>query len=264
MEHQDEGLEEKQSIICNLSVENDRLVALEKASTVQMAAKTRQIETQQATIQEQKRFAEECDEAFEKAAAFAEAQNECNYQLQSQLFEMKRSQQVQLNLVKTLQEQLSSFSKLLLKLIQRYTSAVRSKAPSDPRVQDYLQVLEAEIQNGNVVCLLQLFPALLEQYTASCKGHSKRVVVNTMDETQWKGNAQGATTNSNQMDPLGKTAIEMGVSTLAIDSPVSTLSAKVDRIPHSFFEAEKDDAGIAEQWKVIREAFQSYRINSDR
>lgn len=172
---------------------------------------------------------------------------------------MKRSQQVQLNLVKTLQEQLSSFSKLLLELIQRYTRAVRSKAASDPRVQDYLQVLEAEIQNGNVVCLLQLFPALLEQYTASCKGHSKRVVVNTMDETQWKGNAQGATTNSNQMDPLGKR-----VSTLANDSPVSTVSAKVDRIPHSFFETEKDDAGIAEQWKVIREAFQSYRINSDR
>eukprot|EP00644_Phytophthora_capsici_P017992 jgi/Phyca11/534550/estExt2_fgenesh1_pg.C_PHYCAscaffold_250028 len=81
--HLEDILEAKQTLIRDLSAENDRLSGVESAYSVQVATNTQisdQLREQQETMKEQKRYTTELEEALETAAAFAEQQNQCNHQ----------------------------------------------------------------------------------------------------------------------------------------------------------------------------------------
>lgn len=79
--NQEKALRAKQEFIRNLSAENDRLVAVENAYSIQVATNARNsqwVEDQQETMKGLRRHADELECALENAAIFAEQQNECN------------------------------------------------------------------------------------------------------------------------------------------------------------------------------------------
>ncbi|GMF55005.1 unnamed protein product [Phytophthora fragariaefolia] len=83
------SLEAKDTLIHDLSAENNRLIAVENAYSVQIATNsqlTQKLEGQREAMAEQRSYAEELEHALEGAATFAEQQNACNQQVRHSLF----------------------------------------------------------------------------------------------------------------------------------------------------------------------------------
>ncbi|KAG3086966.1 hypothetical protein PI124_g18035 [Phytophthora idaei] len=264
---QEEALQAKQALIRDLSAENDRLSAVENAYSVQVATNARysqRLEDQHEAIKEQKQCAKELEQALENAANFTEEQNECNQQLQSQLAEMEISQRKQADLAKTSEVQNAAFSSRFLRLIKQYTTFLRPVAATDRSLQDHLNLFDAEFQNGDILRLLQLFPALLEEYISTCTS-------NPIDSRG--GNKSSITSNSTKKKPHrvspDKPQIDMATTKWQPPPPEPpssktpslpiVLNAAVTRNHRYSIPAEKEEAQLAEQLELIRGAFQSYK-----
>ncbi|KAF1774191.1 hypothetical protein GQ600_27356 [Phytophthora cactorum] len=239
----------------------------ENAYSVQVATNARysqRLEDQHEAIKEQKQCAKELEQALENAANFAEEQNECNQQFQSQLAEMEISQRKQADLAKTLEVQNAAFSSRFLRLIKQYTTFLRPVAATDRSLQDHLNLFDAEFQNGDILRLLQLFPALLEEYISTCTS-------NPIDSRG--GNKSSITSNSTKKKPHrvspDKPQIEMATTKWQPPTPEPpssktpslpiVLNAAVTRNHRYSIPAEKEEAQLAEQLELIRGAFQSYK-----
>lgn len=214
-------VESKQTLIADLSAENERLSQVEKAYAVEAAANTRQsqrLESQQQAMAEQRDYAEELERALESAATFAEQQNECNRQVRSghhcyQVLAVRE----RVDLVATLEEQNAAFTSRFEGLVRQYISFLRPVAATNRDLRHSLKLFEKELENGDTLALLQMFPALVEEFVATSGG-----------------------------DPDAPTKLE---------SPRSPAKVVAQRsIPTG-----KEDSQLAEQLELIRDAFQSYR-----
>ncbi|CEG47619.1 uncharacterized protein PHALS_04769 [Plasmopara halstedii] len=249
--YQGEILKAKKSAIRDLSAKNDRLALMGKALESDVAALSQQIQDQKSKIHDQKRYADEKKQVLEKAAAFAEEQNEYNCQLQSQLAEMRMSQQEQNDLVKTLKEQIAALFSQILRFIKYLLQSVTA---TDYNLQDDLKLVEAEFQKGDVTRLLQLFPDLLNKFIDNEACHLDRSVFNDSDENQWKFKALDANIHSKHIN-ASKPALIVKPPARSISS---SFDAQNDKSSQCFLEMEEE--GLAEQWKFIQDAFRSYKI----
>ncbi|KAG7376036.1 hypothetical protein PHYPSEUDO_014616 [Phytophthora pseudosyringae] len=278
--HQDKSLEAKQALIRDLSAENDRLAQVESAYSVQGATNARysqRLADQQEAIKEHKRYADELEQALENAAIFAEQQNECSQQLHTQLAEMEHSQREQVDQIKTLEVQNSAFSSRLVGLVKQYTTFLRPLAATDRCLQDHLHLFDAEVQNGDVLRLLQLFPALLEEYISMSIGNPEQDPPFDAREPHWRRSKSSISTNSTKKKPrrlVGwspeekpRQHVEMATVATWTSEPTpskassspTALKVAVTRNPQLLIAVENEEAQLAEQLELIRGAFQSYK-----
>ncbi|POM61467.1 Myosin heavy chain [Phytophthora palmivora] len=262
--NQEKALETKQLQICDLSVENDRLIAVEKAYSLEVATNERyskRLEDQQAMMKEQREHVDELECALEDAAIFAEQQNDCNQQLTAKLAELKVSQKEQTEQNKTLEGLNSTFSSRFVELAKQFATFLRPVAATDRSLQNHLKTFDVEIQTGDVLRLLQLFPALLEEYitldTCNSKQHpptdaQRRLGKSTISTKKPQCLVEWSTEKSlNHEMATPARQISPKISSPAIPSQVA-----VSKIPVL---AEKEEAQLAEQLELIRGAFQSYK-----
>ncbi|GMF32278.1 unnamed protein product [Phytophthora lilii] len=279
---QEKALEAKEALIYDLSSEKDRLVEVEKAYSDQVATNARyseQLEDLQEATREQRKYAEELEFALENAATFAEQQNECNQKLNVQLALLETSKREQVGYVKTLQEQNSAFSNRFMKLVKQYAALLRPVAATNRSLQDHINRFDTELQNGDVLRLLQLFPALLEQYISACIGRPEQDHVTdarkrgqqSVNSVPTKIPSQRSIEWSSAKPRRCHQYLEMATPTWhpptpepsvskTLESPVSPpLDATATRKPACFIATEKEEAQLAEQLELIRGAFQSYK-----
>ncbi|KAK1929006.1 hypothetical protein P3T76_015446 [Phytophthora citrophthora] len=213
-----------------------------------------QLREQQEVMKEQKRYTAELEEALETAASFAEQQNECNHQLNAQLAELENSQREQTDLIKTLREEKATVSSRLVSLVQQYTSPLRPTAATDRSVQDYVNLLDVEVQNGDVLRLLQLFPVLLEEYIATSTERNLRI--------------DSGDPHSRYSSPVkSKRCRHLLVTSETTDSFVSktpVLTAVAPRMAQFSLAVDEEDVQLEEQLELIRGAFQSYKEGAYR
>ncbi|KAG1713473.1 hypothetical protein DVH05_001260 [Phytophthora capsici] len=127
-------------------------------------------------------------------------------------------------------------------LIHKYTSCLRPTATTDRSVQNHVNLLDAEVQNGDVLRLLQLFPALLEEYIAMC---TERNVPIDSDDPHWSHNSPVMDKRHRHEGKL--TSMEFSPSE---STAVAPRKARVSL---------KEDEQLTEQLELIRDAFQSYK-----
>ncbi|KAE9037523.1 hypothetical protein PR002_g6535 [Phytophthora rubi] len=267
---QERVLEAKEILIRDLTAEHDRLEAVESAYSVQVSTNTRltpQLEDQRAAMNAQRTYSEELEHALESAATFAEQQNERNQQLNTQLAQVEKSNREQADHLKTLEVQTSAFSSRFLGLVKQYAAFLRPTAATDRSLQDHLNQFDVEIQNGDVLRLLQLFPALLEEYISTCskgsdhsplnKGRTTSLSISNNKKLQWPVKWPAEKPRRVNMDtPTWQAPANSKPSP---PSSPSRLGVPVSRTPRCSSRAEKEEAQLAEQLELIRGAFQSYR-----
>ncbi|KAE8909375.1 hypothetical protein PF005_g20044 [Phytophthora fragariae] len=263
---QERVLEAKETLIRDLTAENDRLEKVESAYSVQVSTNTRltqQLEDQRAAMNAQRTYSEELEHALESAATFAEQQNERNQQLNTQLAQVEKSNREQADHLKTIEVQTSAFSSRFLGLVKQYAAFLRPTAATDRSLQDHLNQFDVEIQNGDVLRLLQLFPALLEEYISTCSKGSDHSPLN-------KGRTTSLSISNNKKlrRPVKWPAEKPHRINMDTSTPVNSKSSPpssplrlvipASRTPRCSNRAEKE-AQLAEQLELIRGAFQSYR-----
>ncbi|KAG6580137.1 Myosin heavy chain [Phytophthora cinnamomi] len=273
--NQEKVLEAKETLIRELSTEHDRLVAVENAYSVQHATNTRltqQLEDQREAMNEQRNYSEELEHALENAATFAEQQNGCNQQLTGKLAAMESSSREQTDHLKSLELQTSTFSSRFLGLVKQYITFLRPTAATDRSLQDHLNQLDAEIQNGDTLRLLRLFPALIEKYVSTCSGSSVHSPVGKRCTTsissgykklQYTGgwSAEKPRRLHQQADMDTPTWQAPPHSKSLPPSPPPPLEVAAPKTPRLSLAAEKEEAQLAEQLELIRGAFQSYKAD---
>lgn len=189
-------------------------------------------------------------------------------QLNTQLAHMKNSHREQAEKLKALEVQSAAFSSRFLGLVKQYTAFLRPTAATDRSLQDLLNQFDAEVQNGDVLRLLQLFPALLEQCISTCSRSSQQNSLNTGRTT--------AISNSKKLQQPGKWSIEKPHVTMEsptwpsaphskslIPSTPSPLKVAHSRAHSCSNAAEREEVQLAEQLELIRGAFQSYKDGMD-
>ncbi|KAH7462680.1 hypothetical protein KRP22_009517 [Phytophthora ramorum] len=271
--NQENALQAKQALIRDLSAENDRLVAVENAYSVQVAANARhseQLEDQQEAMKEQRQYGDELERALENAATFAEQQNECNQQLSAQLAQLESSKREQVDCVKTLEVQNSAFSSRFMALVKHYTSFLRPSAATDRRLQDHLNLFDSELQNGDVLGLIQQFPALMEAYISICSRNPQQDRPSSSRVPPNRHSKLCVSTTFRRKEPQQLIKdIEMATSTW--HSPAQEASPpKTSSSPSSPLEIALtrscEEAQLAEKLELIRGTFRCYKndLETDR
>lgn len=188
---------------------------------------------------------------------------------------MENSEREQVNHVKTLEIQNSAVSSQFMGLVKQYAAILRPVAATDRSLQNHLKLFDAEIQNGDVLRLLQLFPALLEVYISTCSNNSKQDLPNDVREPQWRRRRSISSANSTKKKPHHQ-HVEMATSTWQppthdaapskTSSPPAALDIAATRKSHFSIAAKKEEDQLAEQLELIRGAFQNYKedVRTDR
>ncbi|GMF55004.1 unnamed protein product [Phytophthora fragariaefolia] len=172
---------------------------------------------------------------------------------------METSSREQADQVETLKLQTSAFTSRFVGLVKQYAAFLRPAAAADRSLQDHLNQFDAEIQNGDVLRLLQLFPALLEAYILTCSSGVDQDLVTK----------RSGTTIPNQKKPRRSLGWSRQSQLVDMDTPTwlapppskSSPSSPPPEAPAPPFTAaiEKEEAQLAEQLELIRGAFQSYK-----
>jgi hypothetical protein len=289
--NQEKALEAKHALIDELSAENDRLAAVEKAYSVQVATNERfakRLEDQHKAMKEQRNDVDELEQALETAAAFAEQQNECSrkvsmryrtalpglgvainrvvvaIQLTSQLIEVETAKREQAERIKTLDVQLSAFSSRFMAVAKQFTTVLRPIAAANRALQDHLGLLDTEIQNGDVLRLLQLFPALLEEYISACA--SKVEPFDSID-FYWRSNTPACPRKRDKKEIPSEDHAETSALPPTHEAPpmqkTPPLEDGITRRSQFTAATQKEEAQLAEQLELIRGAFQSYKEDAE-
>ncbi|KAG7396799.1 hypothetical protein PHYBOEH_001717 [Phytophthora boehmeriae] len=165
--------------------------------------------------------------------------------LSANISQVEKSQQEQMDQIKTLQVQNSTFVTHFTRVVKQYLSFLRPIAATDRDLHDSLSQLKSGVENGDIAALLQLFPALVEEYIANCSAaHNQDVSKASKPIDNRKARKQKLQ------------QVEVAVPKWQIPSDMELSPDKSDK---QFPRAEEEESPFAEQLQLIRDAFQSYK-----
>ncbi|RLN93051.1 hypothetical protein BBJ28_00005472 [Nothophytophthora sp. Chile5] len=284
---QEAALEAKRALLRDLSAENHRLLAIENAYAVEVEAnvqRSQRLEDQRSAIRELTEHTDEMERALESAATLAEQQNECSLQvrfsfavsspgLSMQLVQMESSKQEQQQRLEGMETRHAAFASRFVGVAKQCVGFLRPIATGNRALLDELNAIDAEIQRGDLLHLLQMLPTVLEEYAASCSDPSERDQGDFMGGScsrEPRGGKRHIKTNASKTTQRA-TRASNGETIPATAWPtwnreVSARKHQAEASTHEVPAAErskKETALLEEQLQLIRAAFRSYRQDAE-